>query len=360
MPSADSREPDDAFDRIPKVELHCHVEGTVRAATVVELARKAGRPLPVDDPAELYRYDSLDSFLAVFWLVQETLVDRADWARVAYESLVDGAAHGLRYREMFFTPARHLAAGQDLGTIVDGLSEGIAAAEAEVGVRSFLIADIDRAYGPAAGLELVERLGDLRRSGRAERVIGVGADSTELGVDLGRLRAGVRRRRPTGFRRTCHAGEAVGVGPENIRIAIDELGAERIDHGVAIAEDRALMARVAAEGIPLTVCPRSNVVIANRFQSLEEHPLLEMRDAGVLLTINTDDPAMMEWDLGREYRAVGDAYGLGLEELYRLAIDGIASTWLDDPDRRALTAEFESERDRAFARQGLPVPSDPA
>ena len=277
MPSADSREPGDAFDRIPKVELHCHVEGTVRAATVVELARKAGRPLPVDDPADLYRYDSLDSFLAVFWLVQETLVDRADWARVAYESLVDGAAHGLRYREMFFTPARHLAAGQDLGTIVDGLSEGIAAAEAETGVRCCLIADIDRAYGPAAGLELVERLGELRQSGRAERVIGVGADSTELGVDLGAFAPAFVAARRLGFRRTCHAGEAVGVGPENIRIAIDELGAERIDHGVAIAEDRALMARVAAEGIPMTVCPRSNVVIANRFQSLEEHPLA--RDA---------------------------------------------------------------------------------
>ncbi len=102
----------DVFDRIPKVELHCHVEGTVRPATVMELARKAGRPLPVEDPTELYRYDSLDGFLAIFWLVQETLVSREDWARIAFESVVAGAAHGLRYREMFFTPARHLAAGQ--------------------------------------------------------------------------------------------------------------------------------------------------------------------------------------------------------------------------------------------------------
>ena len=361
MPSVESREPGDAFDRIPKVELHCHVEGSVRAATVVELARKAGRPLPVDDPADLYRYDSLNSFLAVFWLVQETLVERADWARVAYESLVDAAAHGLRYREMFFTPARHLAAGQDLGTIVDGLSEGIAAAEADSGVRCWLIADIDRAYGPAAGVELVERLGELRQNGRAERVIGVGADSTELGVDLAAFAPAFVAAGQLGLRRTCHAGEAVGVGPENIRIAIDELGAERIDHGVAIADDRALMARVAAEGIPLTVCPRSNVVIANRFQSLEEHPLLEMRDAGVLVTINTDDPAMMEWDLGREYRAVGEAYSLALPDLHRLAVDGIASTWLDDADRRSLTTAFEAAfGDDPILRQGLPVPSDPA
>lgn len=332
----------DAFDLIPKVELHCHVEGTVRSATVVELARKAGRPLPVDDPALLYRYDSLDSFLAVFWLIQELLLTPDDWARIAYESLVDGAVHGLRYREMFFTPARHLADGQDLGAIVAGLTEGIERAEAETGVRCMLIADIDKAYGPAAGLELVERLAAMRRSGRAERVIGVGADSTELGVDMRTFAPAFRAAAKAGFRRTCHAGEAVGVGPDNIRVALDDLGAERIDHGVAIVEDPALVTRLAAERIPLTVCPTSNVVIANRFRSLEEHPLREMRDAGLLVTINTDDPAMQDLDLGLEYRRVAAAYGWDATEMGRLAVEGIGSTWLDAPDRAALTREFEA------------------
>ena len=208
----------DAFDRIPKVELHCHVEGTVRPDTVVELARKAGRPLPVADPRQLYRYDSLDSFLTVFWLVQEVLLEPADWARVAYESLVDASAHGLRYREMFFTPARHLAAGQDLAGIVAGLTDGIEAAEAETRVRCRLIADIDRAFGPAAGLELVEALGDLRRRGFGERIIAVGADSTELGVDLAAFAPAFDAARRLGLRRTCHAGEAVGVGPGTIQV----------------------------------------------------------------------------------------------------------------------------------------------
>ena len=171
-----------------------------------DLAAKAGRPLPVDDPAELYRYDSLDAFLAVFWLVQETLVTRDDWARVAYQSLIDGAAHGLRYREMFFTPARHLAAGHDLGAIVAGLTEGIVSAEAETSIRCMLIADIDRAYGPEAGLDLVEQLGAMRRSGSAERVIGIGADSTELGIDLASFAPAFDTARRLGFRRTCHAG----------------------------------------------------------------------------------------------------------------------------------------------------------
>ncbi len=331
----------DVYDRIPKVELHCHVEGSVRAATVIELARKSGHPLPVDDPQQLYKYDSLDSFLAIFWLIQELLVTPGDWARIAYESLVDGAAHGLRYREMFFTPARHLASGQDLGSIIAGLTEGIESAEAATGVRCMLVAGIDKAYGPDAGRDLVETIGELKRSGKAERLIGVGADSTELGVDHRIFAAAFKEAAELGLRRTCHAGEAAGAGPDNIRVAVDVLGAERIDHGVAVAEDPALMEELGRRHVPFTVCPTSNVVIANRFPTLAEVPLLRMREAGLRVTINTDDPAMMGADLGSEYRAVAAAYGLGPDEMARIAIEGIESTWLDTADRASLAREFE-------------------
>jgi adenosine deaminase len=340
IPGTDAPDPSDAFDVIPKVELHCHVEGTVRPATVVELARKAGRDLPVADPRDLYRYDSLDSFLSVFWLVQEVLVEPADWAWIAYESLIDGAAHGLRYREMFFTPARHLAAGQDLAGIVAGLADGIEAAEAETGARCRLIADIDRAYGPAAGLELVEALGPVRRGRGGERLIGIGADSTELGVDLRAYAPAFGAARALGFRRTCHAGEAVGVGPENIRIALDVLGAERIDHGIAIADDPELLRRAAGEQIALTLCPTSNVVIANRYPTLADHPLRAIRAAGVPVTINTDDAAMMELDLGEEYRRVSRALDLPAADLAVLAREGVEQTFLDESDRESLAASF--------------------
>ena len=243
----------DRFDAIPKVELHCHVEGTVRPSTVVELARKHGRTLPSEDPTELYRFDSLNSFLAVFWLVQELIGDREDWARVAYESIADAAPHGLRYREMFFTPARHLAAGQPLGEIVAGLTEGIEAAERDTGVRCSLVCDVDRAYGGAAATELAEGLAGLRRAGSADRVIGLGMDSTERGVDPRDFAPAYNVARAAGLRATGHAGE--DTGPENIAAALDALDLERIDHGIAIVEDSALMARVADARIPLDVCP---------------------------------------------------------------------------------------------------------
>jgi adenosine deaminase len=333
----------DRYDRMPKVELHCHVEGTLRPETVIDLARKNGRQLPVEDPSELYRYGSLDDFLRIFWLIQEVLADPDDWERAAYESLLDAARHGLRYREMFFTPARHLASGQSLGGIVEGLTRGIEAAEAETGVRAVLIADMDKAYGPAAGLELVEAVGDLQRGRRGVRLIGVGMDSTEVGIDHRSFRPAFVAARRLGLHRTAHAGEAVGVGAENIRIALDELDVERIDHGIAVAEDAELVRRIAESGIPLTVCPTSNVVIANRYQSLADHPFRRLREAGILATLNTDDPAMTNLDLGREYRDVATALSMSLDQMVEVALDGITACWLSHDEKRSLRREFEQD-----------------
>jgi adenosine deaminase len=331
----------DAYDALPKVELHCHVEGTVRPATVVELARRHGVTLPSEDPTELYRYHSLDSFLDIFWLVQSLLQDTDDWERAAYESLVDAASHGLRYREMFFTPARHMAAGQRLRDIVEGLSRGIARAEAETNVRCVLICDADRAFGPQAALELVGEAVDLRRDGLGERLIGIGMDSTERGVDLRTFVDAYQLASRAGFRRTAHAGE--DAGPGNIAVALGALRAERIDHGVAIMEDPELASRVAERRVPLTVCPNSNVVIANRFPALAEHPFRRMRQMGILATLNTDDPAMTDLDLGREYRTVAQALDMPWDEVTAVALDGVEASWLTDDEKRDMRAAFEAE-----------------
>ena len=331
----------DAYDALPKVELHCHVEGAIRPQTVVELAAKNSVKLPTDDPTELYRYHSLDSFLEILWLVQSLLVDPDDWQRAAYESLIDAVPHGLRYREMFFTPARHLAAGQQLRDIVAGLTQGIERAEAEADVRCMLVCDIDRSFGAAAALELVEAAVDMRRDALGERVIGIGMDSTEKGVDPRDFADAFQLAGRAGFRRTGHAGE--DTGPANIATAVGALRIERIDHGLAILDDPELAARVAEWRMPLTVCPNSNVVIANKFASLSEHPFRRMREAGLLATLNTDDPGMTDLDLGREYRSVAAALDMPWSEMCAVALDGIEASWLDEGDKRSMRAAFERE-----------------
>ncbi|HCO02652.1 MAG TPA: adenosine deaminase [Actinobacteria bacterium] len=324
----------EALDRLPKVELHCHIEGTMRPHTVAELARKNGRPFPVDDPTDLYRYTSLDSFLTVFWLVQECLADRGDWARLAYESVVDGAAHGLIYRESFFTPARHLAAGQDLGEIVAGIEEGLEAAERDTGARVLLIADIDKAYGPRAGLEMVERLIGLRSNGLAQRVIGMGMDSTELGVDPLQFREAYRLGERSGLRLTGHQGETSP--PSTIWDVVEDLHCERVDHGLSILDDLEVVGRVRDRSVPLTVCPISNVKIANAVARLEDHPWPRMRAAGLHVTLNTDDPAMIDDDLGLEYAAVAEAFGYTFDDMVATSVAGVDATWLNDEEKAAL------------------------
>jgi adenosine deaminase len=331
----------DRYDRLPKVELHCHVEGTIRPSTVAELAAKHGRAISVERVEDLYTYDSLNGFLEIFWFVQELLVDPDDWERAAYESVVDAAPHGLRYREAFFTPTRHVAAGQDLGGIVGGLTRGLETAEAETRVRSMLICDMDRAYGAGAGLALTERLVELRSRGRADRVIGVGMDSTELGVNPADYQPAYELARSAGLRRTAHAGE--DTGPDTIEAAVDILGVERVDHGLSVLDDAELTKRLAAERIPLDVCPNSNVLIANKVPALADHPFRRMREAGLLATLNTDDPAMTDLDLGKEYRSVAQALDLSFDDVAAVALDGVEATWLDDGDRRALRAEFERD-----------------
>jgi adenosine deaminase len=331
-----------ALDQLPKVELHCHIEGTMRPATVLDLARRNGVPLPTTDLDELYRYGSLDEFLAVFWLVQSCLVDRSDWARLAYESVTDAAAHGRVYAESFFTPARHLAAGASLAEIVAGLDEGLAAAEAETGTRCQLVADIDRAYGPGAGSELVDGVVDLRRrrTPGADRIVGIGLDSTEIGVDPRSFAPAYGTAARAGLHLTAHQGE--DTGPEAIGHCVDVLVAERIDHGLSIMGDPALVARFAGEGIPLTVCPTSNIVIANKVARLADHPFAAMREAGLLATLNTDDPALTDLDLGHEYAAVAEAYGWGFDQMVAIAHDGVDATWLDDDAKRSLHADIDA------------------
>jgi len=334
-----------ALELLPKVELHCHVEGTMRPGTVLELARRHGLALPTENLDELYSHGSLNEFLSIFWLVQSTLGGRDDWARLGYESVLDAAAHGRVYAEMFFTPARHLAAGQRLADIVAGLADGIAAGEAETGSQAMLIADIDRAFGPAPGLQMVSELCELRGSAAPgiERVLGVGMDSTELGVDPKSFTEAYRAAAGFGFRLTGHQGE--NSPPSAIAEVVDVLGAERVDHGLSLVADPNLVRRFAAERIPLTVCPNSNIRIANAYPTLADHPFPQMRAAGLLATLNTDDPAMTDLDLGYEYASVAAAFAYTFDEMVAIALDGVEATWLDDDARRALRTRVSQTAD---------------
>jgi adenosine deaminase len=229
--------------------------------------------------------------------------------------------------------------------VIAGLDEGLAAAEAETGVVVRLILDFDRDFGAAAASEQVDQLIALRRAGApgVERVIGVGYDSTEIGQEPGWYAAAFQRAGAAGLRRTAHQGE--NSGPDAIAACVDLLGAERIDHGLSILGDHDVVQRFVDEQIALTVCPSSNIRIANAFPTLAEHVYPEMRAQGLLATLNTDDPALTDLDIGREYRHVAAAFGWGWDEMVDIALDGVAATWLPDDEKAALRARTERARE---------------
>ena len=322
---------------LPKVELHCHLEGSIRPTTVAELAAANGVALPVADPAELYEFHDLTGFLEVYGVICASLRTADDLRRITYEALEDAVAVGVRYREMFFSPGFLLAYGTPLDTIWSGIRAGLADAHHDLDVRCRMILDIDKADTAAAACELVAFAAAQDR----DELIGIGGDNTERGIDHHTFTAAFDLARRSGLRRTMHAGED---GPAaNIAVALDALGCERIDHGVHLLDDPVLTARVVAERIPLTVCPISNVVLTATVPSIVAHPLDAQRRAGVLVTINSDDPGMSATTIADDYEQVATAFDYGVDTMVELSMAGIEACWAPDDERRALRQRFERE-----------------
>lgn len=335
--------------RLPKVELHCHVEGAARASTILELAGRHGVARPSTDPDELFRFTDLNQFLSIYDIICASLRTAEDFHRIAYEACEDGVAAGVRYREMFFSPGFVIRLGVPVETVWAGVSAGVADANRDLDIECRVVLDFDKPTGVGHALEMVAFAAACDR----DLLLGIGADSVERGIDHRSFVAAFEAAGRAGLHRTIHAGED---GPsDNIAIAVRELGCERIDHGFRLLDDPELTSEIVDRRIPLTVCPTSNVVIANVVPDVASHPLAEQRRRGVLATVNSDDPGMMRFDLADEYVTVASAYGYSLEEMERISLDGIEASWLPDDGKAALRARFLGEFDALRAEFGLPA-----
>lgn len=334
---------DEFLRSIPKTELHCHIEGSVRASTFADQAKKYGIALPKDEVDELYVYETIYEFLVIFAMVSSTLQDQDDFARVAYEAMEDGHRLGnLRYREMFFNPTLHTSRGVSMKAVIDGLAEGLAAAEADFGVRGRLIADVYRQDEPAVARQMVEELLACRRP----ELIGLGMDAAEAPDPPEKFVEAFHAARAGGLRLTSHASE--DAPPVNITTCLDVLGCERIDHGYHILSDPEVVQRCLDEGRYFTVCPTSTAVVYG-WADLTAHPIIEMVDAGLQCMLNSDDPTMFHTDIGNEYVQMVSAAGWGLGQVRELMLNGVDATWLDDSDKASMRAEFAAEFDRLAA-----------
>jgi adenosine deaminase len=326
---------DATIAQLPKAELHIHMEGSLEPELMFALARRNNVRLAYPDVDALrraYAFANLQDFLDLYYQGMSVLLTEADFYDLAMAYFRKAASQNVRHVEFFFDPQGHTPRGVAFDTVIAGLTRAQADAEAELGLTSRMIMCILRHLDEAdAGRALDQALK------HKDRIIGIGLDSSEVGHPPSKFKSVFRRARDEGFRLVAHAGEEGP--PAYVWEAIDVLGVDRIDHGNRALEDPALVRRLAQDGLALTVCPLSNLRLCV-VRDMKEHPLRRMMDAGLTVTINSDDPAYFGGYINENFASVGSALGLSVEELAQIARNGFAASFMTDAEKLRAHAMF--------------------
>ena len=313
-----------AFIRgLPKAELHLHIEGTLEPEMVFALAARHGVSLAYPSVEALraaYRFENLQSFLDVYYAGAAVLRDESDFHALTLAYLQRAHADGVVHVEIFFDPQTHTVRSVPLAAVIRGIHSALEAGQARFGISHRLILCFLRHLSAADAMATLEAAMPYR-----QLLAGVGLDSSEAGHPPAKFAAVFARAREAGLAAVAHAGEEGP--PEYITEALDVLKVRRIDHGVRCEEDAALTARLARERVPLTVCPLSNVKL-KVFARLEDHNLKRLLERGLLVTVNSDDPAYFGGYVAENYRATAAALRLTRAELVQLAANSIAASFL--------------------------------
>ncbi|MBO2454042.1 adenosine deaminase [Actinomadura barringtoniae] len=325
---------------LPKAELHLHIEGTLEPELAFALAERNAVTLPHASAEELrkaYAFEDLQSFLNLYYELMSVLRTAEDFADLADAYLERAAAQGVRHAEIFFDPQAHTARGVPLETVLAGLGRALEAAPERHGISTRLIMCFLRDQSAESAMETLE----AARPWFGSLITAVGLDSAEVGHPPSKFREVYDRAREAGLRLVAHAGEEGP--PEYVWEALDVLKVERIDHGIRSLEDERLVERLVRDQIPLTVCPLSNVRL-RCVDRLADHPLPRMLEAGLLVTVNSDDPSYFGGYAEDNFQGLRAETGLTDEQLRRLAANSFRASFLSPAERDAHLKEVESYR----------------
>ena len=327
---------DEFIRRLPKAELHLHIEGTLEPQLMFDLAVRNGYELPFPNVAAVaaaYKFRNLQSFLDIYYQGAAVLQTVDDFYDLMTAYLDKAAADGVRRAEIFFDPQTHTERGIGFETFMEGFRTGISDAVARHPISVDLILCFLRHLGGDEALTTM-RAAEPHLDG----VIAVGLDSSEVGYPPELFAEAYELARRLGLRAVAHAGEEGP--PEYVTGALDVLGVERIDHGVRCLDDPQLVERLSRDRVPLTVCPLSNVAL-RVVDRVVDHPLPEMMELGLLVSVNSDDPAYFGGYVGENYSVLVDDLGFGEQRLAMLAANSIESSFLGEEEKGALLSELE-------------------
>ncbi len=323
---------------MPKAELHMHIEGSLEPELIFKLAQRNGVSIPYANVEELrraYAFTNLQSFLDIYYAGASVLLKEQDFYDMAWAYFERAKADNVLRAELFFDPQTHTARGVSMETVIHGLHRACVDAESKLGISAALILCFLRHLSEEEAFETLEQALPFRHL-----FIGVGLDSSELGHPPEKFARVFARCREFGLRLVAHAGEEGP--PEFIWSALDVLHAERIDHGVQSVKDPALMKRLAQERIPLTVCPLSNLKLCV-FPQLSQHNLASLLDAGLMATVNSDDPAYFGGYVNENYTQTFAALpALNAKHAWQLARNGFEASFADAARKRAWLEQVDA------------------
>ena len=341
---------------LPKTELHCHFVSTMAAAHLIALADREGVALPTTDPETLFEYEDLADFLVAFRAATEVLTTAADLEKVAYDGVRAAVADGaLRYREYAINPQYFAPKGFGYRQLMEPVISGLRAAEADLGVGFRIVVGINRRESAAAAVELVHTMID----NPFPEVVALGQDdlTPELTEDPARFASAYELARQAGLKTTAHAGERPVDGPENVRIAMDVLKVDRIDHGYMVVDDADLTARARDAQTPFACTPVSTTICSG-WPLNPEHRIARMVAAGLNVSFSTDDAVFFRTSLAREFQEALPSLGLSIEDARRITLAGVTGAFCDDDTKAGMLARFRGEILSLDAALGPPVPRD--
>jgi adenosine deaminase len=327
----------DFIRALPKAELHVHIEGTLEPELVFALAAKHGIRLPYRSVAELraaYRFADLQSFLDIYYSGTNVLREPADFHAMTRAYLQRAHADGIVHTEIFFDPQAHTSRGVPLGVVMAGMTQALQEAQAHSGITHRLILCFLRHLSAEDAMQTLDQALPWRDS-----LAAVGLDSSEAGHPPSKFAAVFARARSLGLLAVAHAGEEGP--PAYIEQALDLLHVQRIDHGVRCVEDPALVARLARERVPLTVCPLSNVRL-RVFDKLSDHNHKTLLEQGLCVTVNSDDPAYFGGYLQENFLAVAEALSLSHAQLAQLARNSIQASFLEPASKQHWVGKIDA------------------
>jgi len=338
-----------AIARLPKVELHLHIEGSLEPELMFALAERNGVELPyssVEEVRKAYGFSDLQSFLDIYYAGACVLLKEQDFYDLTWAYLLRCEDDEVCHTEIFFDPQTHTDRGVAFETVIEGISRALADGREQLGISSHLILCFLRHLSAAAAMETLAQALPYR-----DRIIAVGLDSSEKGHPPEKFVEVFDRARAEGFLTVAHAGEEGP--PAYIEQALDLLKVTRIDHGVRCTEDPKLVRRLQKEQVPLTVCPLSNIKL-RVFDRMEEHNLKQLLDDGLCVTVNSDDPAYFGGYIGQNFRETAEALNLDLDDLEKLARNAVTASFLDDDRRKELMTRIDHWREEAgYSTRGI-------